>query len=352
VYVIPRDDSTLAAAPGRDLPALSAALPGLARAGLAPSADGVRLRVTDLLRRGRDQLVHPLLDARASADRVAASLWALSAPDPGIDVHPVTQQLQRRLQQRSVLYLIGPQRVFERVRQVPLMLARLPRHTWDMIRHGQLRASVKAEKLPDDWQKSGPDFRAALIDQMALLQGRIDDVIGSAAEARAWAENDPVGRAAWRIDPEEAGTIADEELAALRAWLEARWNADPRDTRVIKALLKVIPGGPKLAKLSEAAPYLLAVVVAAHHSVFGPVDLLVLGGYSLATWLTEKLSNEVAARAKQTNARLSERFTELARRQVERASAWVDRQAPARAPLERLARMIDEMEDALVGMTR
>jgi hypothetical protein len=221
-----------------------------------------------------------------------------------------------------------------------------------MIRHGQLRASVKAEELPDDWQKSGPDFRAALIDQMALLHGRIEDVIGSAPQAPAWAAGDPAGHAAWRIDPDEAGKIADEELAALRGWLEARWNADPRDTRVIKALLKVIPGGPKLAKLSEAAPYLLAVVVAAHHSIFGPVDLLVLGGYSLATWLTEKMSNEVAARAKQTNTRLAERFTDLARRQVERAVAWVDRQAPPRAPLERLAGMIDEMEDALVGMTR
>jgi hypothetical protein len=278
---------------------------------------------------------------------LTAALRELTTPQPEVNVTPVTQQLQRRLQQRSVLYLMGPQRLFDRVRQVPLMLARLPRHTWDLFRHGQLRAGNAREDLPDDWQTGGPDFAAALADQFTILHSRLDDIVRSSPAAQGWIAEDPDGYAAARIDPADAGRIADEELADLRAWLEKHWNVVPRDTRVVQALLKVIPGGSKLVNLSEAAPYLLAVVVAAHHSVFGPVDLLILGGFSLATWMTEKLSNEVAARTKRANARIGERFTDLAQRQIERTTAWLERQAPGRAEIEKVLARVEKMQEEL-----
>ena len=53
----------------------------------------------------------------------------METPAPGVDVNPLTRALQRRLQQRSVLYLIGPGRILDRVRQVPMFLARLPHLT-------------------------------------------------------------------------------------------------------------------------------------------------------------------------------------------------------------------------------
>lgn len=346
VFCIPRDDAAFDPPREQGLDALRQAVESLADA--APSPEGTATRVSDLFQRLRDQVLHPLLDARAEIDRIAAVLRELTTPQPEINVTPVTQQLQRRLQQRSVLYLMGPQRLFDRVRQVPLMLARLPRHTWDLLRHGQLRAGLCGDggRLPDDdWQKTGPDFRSALADQFTILLSRIDDLVRSSPASEGWVAADPDGYAAARIDPAEAGKIAEDELSDLRAWLTARWNSTPRDTRVVQSLLKVIPGSSKLVGLTEAAPYLLAVVVATHHAFFGPVDLLILGGYSLATWMTEKLSNEVAARARRTSARMGERYTELAQRQIERTLAWLQRQAPERREIDRVLAEVERVQE-------
>ena len=40
---------------------------------------------------------------------------SMETPQTGVDVNPITRQLARRLQQRSILYLIGPGRVLDRV---------------------------------------------------------------------------------------------------------------------------------------------------------------------------------------------------------------------------------------------
>ena len=69
-----------------------------------------------------------------------------------------------------------------------------------------------------------------------------------------------------KIDPGDAGKIAIEELDELNAWLVKRWNATPRDTVLLLKLLRHLPGGEKLTQWTEAAPYLLAVIVATHHA--------------------------------------------------------------------------------------
>ena len=92
---------------------------------------------------------------------------------------------------------------------------------------------------------------------------------------------------------------------------------------------------------------MLAVVVATHHAFFGPVDLMVLGGFSLATWLTEKLSNEVATRTRATNRRIAERFGELSHQQISQICAWLDSQAPTPYELERLGRAAEELYDVV-----
>src|SRR3954467_10939363 len=112
-------------------------------------------------------------------------------------------------------------------------------------------------------------------------------------------------------------------------------------------LLKLLPGGEKLTKWSEAAPYLLAIVVATHHAFFGPVDLLVIGGFSLATWLTEKISNEVAGRVRLTNQRIAQRFEQLAHEQVQRAMKFIDEQAPKSKQIDQLQRQADELSEAV-----
>jgi hypothetical protein len=83
---------------------------------------------------------------------------------------------------------------------------------------------------------------------------------------------------------------------------DAARHGDPAEDAQARA------GADKLTQWSEAAPYLLTIVVATHHAFFGHVDLIILGGYSLATWLTERLSNEVAARTRQANRSINDRF--------------------------------------------
>src|SRR4029077_18288347 len=100
-------------------------------------------------------------------DQIIKSLRAMETPAPGIDVNPLTQQLQRRLQQRSVLYLMGPGRMIDRVRQVPGMLARLPRSTWDLLRTGRLSTNGEGD-LPPDISREKPTFHDALVDQFAV----------------------------------------------------------------------------------------------------------------------------------------------------------------------------------------
>ncbi|MBC8107784.1 MAG: hypothetical protein H7Z14_14425, partial [Anaerolineae bacterium] len=98
---------------------------------------------------------------------------------------------------------------------------------------------------------------------------------------------------------------------------------------------------------SEAAPYLLAAVVVTHHAFFGPVDLMVIGGWSLATWLTEKLSNEVASRTRETNRAINRRFEHLAHQQINRAVAWLDSRAPSKRVLDELKTLADRTSEAL-----
>jgi hypothetical protein len=149
-----------------------------------------------------------------------------------------------------------------------------------------------------------------------------------------------------KLSPERAGAVADTELEELRNWLEKKWNATPRDTALMRKLLKHLPGAENLTKWSEAAPYVLTVVVATHHVFFGHIDLMIIGGYSLATWLSERVSNEVASRARIANKRLAEGFERLTHEQIESVIAWLSQRAPSAATLARLRALGNELAEA------
>jgi len=82
-----------------------------------------------------------------------------------------------------------------------------------------------------------------------------------------------------------------------------------------------------------------------HHALFWHIDLPVLGGYTLLTWLTERISNEVSARTRATNRKMGERFERLAHEQIQRICQWMDRQSPSLAGLEQLERMAEQMAE-------
>ena len=346
IFAVPRDDAAYEAPPDANLTALRKAVGGLGdtfRHQDKPQRQtALANRSFDLLDRLRDQVLSPLNDQRRAVDLAIASLRAMAVPPAGIDVSPVTRQLQRRMQEQSILYLMGPQRMIDRVRQVPGLLLRLPRTAFDFLRGQSISLSPPAGS---DSRGHLPDFSLMLSDQFTILQSRIDDVISSAAPTAALVSADGQLYAGAKLPAAEAAKIAQEELADLEKWLQERWDAPPRDTRILQKLLSVLPGGKKLGQWSEAAPYLLAVVVATHHAFFGPIDLLILGSFSLATWLGEKISNEVTARSRAANARIAQRFTKLAEEQVERICKWLDSQIPSSAQLLRLERQADALAE-------
>jgi hypothetical protein len=345
VFAIPRDDAAYEPPGESNLDSLRRAAESIT---LDARPDSAAIRVVDLMDRMRDQLVEPLRSDRREADRLIAMLRAMETAPPGVDVNPLTQQLQLRLQQRSVLYLMGPGRMFDRVRQVPGMLARLPRTTWDLLRTGKLSPDGD-NTAPADLSRDKPSFHSAMVDQFAVVQSRIDDAVRSNPTTLLWQESDAPKYAASKLNPDLAGQIADDEIAQLQNWLEKQWNATPRDTAMIEKMLKLLPGGKQLTKWSEAAPYLLAVVVATHHAFFGHIDLLILGGFSLATWLSEKLSNQVAARTRQANSAIASRFSDLAHKQIELTCAWLNGCAASTREIENLTVMTDEISESLQG---
>lgn len=343
VFIVARDDAGFEAPADSNLDALRRAVAQLPQIDPAEQRIGTTARAADVAARFGDQILSPLTDARKEVDRLSAMLHAMETPPAGVDVNPITQQLQRRLQQRSVLYLIGPQRMLDRVRQVPTLLARLPRATWDWVMKGNVPADLNPGAETDARQP--PDFAATLNEQFVVVRSRIDDALRSSPASQKWIADDADGYNAAFIAPPTAGAIADEEIAALRNWLQTRWNATPRDTRILQTLLKHLPGGKKLTQWSEAAPYLLTLVLIAHSAVFGHIDLLVLGGYSLATWLTERVSNEVTSRTRATNRKISDRFEKLAHRQIEQATQWLQSQAPSAVELRKLERLSNELAE-------
>lgn len=345
-YALPRDDAAYEPPPPMNLEALRSAIGSVSLPLTEAREPGLRNRLTDLLGRLQDQVLAPSREARRQVDRLTASLRAMEAPEPPVDASPLLLQLQRRMQQRSVLYLIGPGKVLERVRQVPSLLVRLPRHAWDLLRHGELSRDGAGE-APADVNQQALDFQSALADQMKILQSRIDDVLRGSDLAAARMDEPGGAYARSKVPPQQAAAIAEEELAALRQWMETRWNATPRDTAVIEKLVKFLPGGRKLTKWSEAAPYVLAAVVATHHAFFGPIDLLVLGGYGLATWITERLSNEVATQAKATNRRIAERFGQLAHRQIDQTIQWLQSLAPEAGTIDRIEELAEQTAAAM-----
>lgn len=341
VYAIPRDDAAYEPEPDANLGSLRRAIAAMPEPTATRRAEGLVNRTADVLGRLQDQIVAPLRDARREADRLIASLRAMESPTTGVDVNPITRQLQRRLQQRSILYLMGPGRMLDRVRQVPGLLVRLPRTAWDLVMKGKAETGDPTDG--DKGPREVPNFPAALAEQFSVVQSRIEDVLRSSPAAEQWMAQPDSGWSNAKLDPAAAGAIAEEELADLRTWLEKRWNATPRDTMVLQRMLKYLPGGEKLTRWSEAAPYLLTIVVATHHAFFGHVDLMIIGGYTLATWLTERLSNEVASRTRTTNRRIAERFERLAHEQITRAIAWLDERAPSAKVIDRLQQQMESI---------
>jgi hypothetical protein len=331
VYSLPRDDASFRSETG--LEKLSADLRHLPACPPPVPFSKLKNQTLDLLAKAQDQVVQPLLEERKKIAETVQALRRLESPAPDLEVDPLTDQLQRRMRERSVLYLLGPQRMMERAQKFFSVLRERKWNAWSDM------ASAKEREVPDFWQ--------ILVDQFMTAQSRMDDAVRSSSVGEEWIESDPAGYAEVKIDPGEAGRIAEKEIEDLKEWLQKHWDENPRDTKILEKLLKYLPGGSKLAHWTEAAPYLLILVCAVKGAFFGPLDFLVIGGFNLATWLGEKLSNEITARARQTNQRILSAYSELIASQIERFAGWLEERAPAESKLRYLEEAVVEFHGAL-----
>ena len=339
VYSLPRDDS--AYEPERGFTDLKAALHTWNCPVFPKEETGMVNRCLDLLGRFRDKILVPLQSDRGELDRTVTVLKALNAPSPNLDVSPLTAQLRRRMAERSVLYLMGPKRMLDRARQVSAVLNPFRWRSSPRAPSDNGRRSGKEPETPDFWQ--------LLVDQFVTVQARMDDILRSNQTISGWIDSDPEAFGKVKIDPSESGKIAEREIDDMTQWLKERWDSNPRDTRVLEKLLKYLPGGKKITKWTESAPYLILIVCATNNALFGPIDLMILGGYNLATWLGEKLSNEVTARAKEANYRICKRYSDLVTRQLGRYVQWLEERVPKTEELDRLEVLLDKVYGELGG---
>ncbi len=333
VFIQPRDDSTFVAPERQSIADLRHTLETIQRAPTHAWDKGLTARANDVAARVNDQVIEPLRELRKQADAAIGALREMRAAESGIDVDPMTRQLRKRMQQRSILYLVGPERMLERLKQTPALLARLPRSTLDLFRGKPSAPVADSEPMPSKAEL--PNFPTMVADQFAVAQEKIADVLRTQCPGLVGDD--------WRIDRAQAGAIVDEEMESLRKWLEERWNKDPRDTAMILKLVNKLPGGERLTKLSESAPYLLVIACGLHHLAWGGMDLVVIGGFSLAAWIGGKLNDEVAARTRLANANIDRRFAELVRQQGTRAISWLNDQIPTANALDAMALHLDDL---------
>lgn len=344
LFAIPRDDSTHEPPEEMGLERLRRVLHdvGAEVAAVAQAGRGARKRVEDSLKRTHDQIIEPLFEDARTVEGLKDALLAFVTPSPHMDVSPLTAELQERMRAKSILYLIGPKRILDRARQVSSTV--FERVTspgaWFSRKPGAGKKSQEGETIE---VAALPDFHALAVDQFRIGAARIRDILESSERVRIWTAAAREEDCAIWIDPEEAGKIVDEEIENLNRWLKDHWDAAPRDTQAVLNFLNRIPGGKKVIEWSEASPYLLAAVVAASGALFGPIDLLVIGGYSLATWLGERLSNEVTARVRATNRTLYRRFEELMHEQVRLQIEWLSSRAPEEDSLHDAAEEIERL---------
>jgi hypothetical protein len=349
LYEVPRFDASYVPAPQAGVDSLRNRLADAASQGQSIPEPGIKNRAADVLSRCIDQILSPLQNGRQGIDHVCNLLDEMKPRAQHLDVSPLASDLQKQMQEESILYLMGPQRVIERVRQVPGLLAHLPRTAWELLSNPRdtQNKQPSADEATKSKKASVPAFDQILTNQFIVLQNQIEDVIRNEDRLAQWVDwSDPACQSA-RIDPQQAGVIAQEELQAFRDWLEQRAQGKPRDTRAVERLLKFLPGTGRISKLSEAAPYLLTLAVVTHGAFLGPLDLMIIGGFSAATWLTEKLSNEVASRARQTNRQIRERFEQLMIAQIQQSRAWLSSLLPEKSQLRKIQQAADRLASRL-----
>lgn len=339
LFLVPRDDSTYAVDHARSLDALRETLAAPPSVEEAVRTAGQRRLAEDLAGRIGDWLICPAETRRRNVEEALDRLKSVQASHQRFDVSDVVAKLRRRLEEKSILYLLGPRRVWDRVRRLPGVVARLPRSVVDALS----RRQVEGKTVPDQEEASSPPkIPETLVEELIKHQVPLEELLG------------PFGDSSqeWKINPSEAARVGQEELDRLKKWMAERWDREPRDTRLVRKLLGVLPGGDRLVHLAEAAPYLLTAACVVKGTVLGPIDLVILGVYGGVTWAIERLSNEVRAMVADINVRIEQRFAALVDLQDRRAREWLDTRAPTTAEIDVIRSRVDQLLAAVTGGAR
>ena len=175
VFAIPRNDAAWEPPEHESLASLRAAMAQLAP--MPPRDEGRRLRVIDAVDRLRDTVLAPLVERRSGIDRLRERLASMAPARTRVNVSPVASELQARMREKSILYLMGPERVLRRAREVPKVLLKLPRTVYELLMRGRLPTLDPPRQAPEKAQP--PDFASSLGEQFTAIQNRIMDVLQS-----------------------------------------------------------------------------------------------------------------------------------------------------------------------------
>ncbi|MCC6238998.1 MAG: GTPase domain-containing protein [Phycisphaerales bacterium] len=356
LFAVPRDDSPLTIAPQATLEKLKEMLQ---RSGaLVSEATGragyLSVRRDDLVSRLLDQIVEPLQQLQKIIDGARAGLKAQMRPTADGDLPnmpPLAEALRRRMRGQSILYLLGPQRMWDRTRQI----GRLVRGGVASINpFSKQTQEPEIEGAGDNEQdarlrekyKNNPAayFADILEDVFRARQTEIEDNLRSQPAVADWMkqyEGAELAIATSRSDPALAGEIARQEVAALQEWIEKQRHEKPRDTLILLKILRLLPGTGYLVKLFEATPWALLLLLG-FVTHYGAWELVISGGYAAVAYLMEKLSDEVRSRVNQTQQRISQRYDELVRQQIRKYESWLNSKAPTTAQIETLRQLVEQ----------
>jgi GTPase SAR1 family protein len=345
LFKIARDESSLSIDPSDSIIEMRACIARLTEhlesgARSKTSLEGIARRLADVNQSVLDRVLDPLRALRTKISLTQGRLRDLVPDDPGVALNALTAEFNRQMRERSVLYLMSPQRTIARLRELPGRLARLPKSTLDLLRGSTDESGNRSARPSQDDRNDTsklPDFPQLAADQFRVVQATIREAITEAMPKGAPA-------IAFEIDADRAASIVTDEMNQLRDWLESHRGRDPLDTRIVKKLLGAVPGADKLTRYSEWTPYLLAAGFLTTRLSPIPIDLLVIGGFSLAAWGGEKLNNAVVRRTSQANTQISVRYAALVAEQIEWAIARLDQAVPSDAILDRLAHALDESQ--------
>ncbi len=342
LFAVARDDAGYAPPVEQSLKSMRQALEALEAS--ADWENGLVQRAKHLVDRVKGHL-KGLDDQRMAADRLSAKLQELVQPQQKMDVSPLLRDFKVQMRNNSVLYLTSATRIMDWGKSLAKKGRSLLLSQW---RHPQPPASG-GESDGSQAEILEPPLSKSLREQFIAAQNSMENVLLGDPYGKKWITQSELAYQATKLPVEDAKQIYQTQMDRLQQWMNQRRDATPRDTEILMKLLRLLPGGKKLIKWTEAAPWLMIVILVTHGAFFGHWDVPLIGGYYLFNFLAQRFSDEVKKRARQANSDIEADFVDLNLQQVRRIVQWINQQVPSHQMIEQLRRAVEDLSRIVYG---